>query len=628
MHHQNRTRILNHFFFVIYLITLALGSNYWPSQEFEQGSTTFFTLVVHLTYSFIYILPALLLTKLVHFATRLVTGRNKSSRWATRFSYTTASVSAGLVLLLLFADSKIYEIYDFHINGFVINLVTTPGGIESMGMSDSGTMVFALLIAGLFIGSALMLGLVHFLTLRRKASPLMWRYRYLIVLFLLMTAGERVAYGVSNFSGYTPVLVAADRFPLYQPLTFRSLAKKIGLKPVSEEARLLNTKVSRIQYPLAPLKTNPPEQPLNIVWLASESLRADMLEAEIMPSTWDFATKAHRYTQHYSGSNSTRMGVFSMFYGLYGNFWFPFLESMRGPVLFDVLKEQEYQWRFFSSQKLSYPEFDRTVFASIPREDMQSFINGKGWERDRKNVTDLLEYLDQRDPAQPFFSYMFFESPHARYYFPEESVIREPYLEDFNYATMDLEKDMPLIKNRYINSVHHLDSQFARVLDYLEREQLLDNTIVIITGDHGEEFNELGHWGHGSSFNDSQTKVPMVIWIPGTGSSVVEHMTSHLDVIPTVLPRLGVTNPASDYSLGYDMLGEKQRKYTVTGHWLKMGFIADGYKAVIAMDNAHIGDNQVTCADDKPCDDPGEFYKIHQADLVQVMQDIARFSKK
>jgi hypothetical protein len=223
---------------------------------------------------------------------------------------------------------------------------------------------------------------------------------------------------------------------------------------------------------------------------------------------------------------------------------------------------------------------------------------------------------------------MFFESPHARYYFPEESVIRKPYLENFNYATMDLDKDMPLIKNRYINSVHHLDSQFARVLAYLKEKQLLNNTIVIITGDHGEEFNEHGHWGHGSSFNDAQTLVPMILWIPGSGSSVVEHMTSHLDVIPTLLPRLGVKNPASDYALGNDLLGTIRRKYTVTAHWRTMGFTSDKYKAVIAMSNAQIGKNSVTCADDFPCDESAEFYNVHQRDLVEVMQDIARFSKK
>lgn len=627
MQHQTRSRVINHFFFAVYLVALAIGSSYWPAGGFSESAVNVFVLGVYLTYGFIYILPALLLSKLAQKITHLAS-RGRQASWVTLATYTVAVLSAGLTLVLLFADVQIYEIYDFHINGFVINLVTTPGGIESMGMSESGTAVFALLIGGMFAATALLLGALHFLVQRRAGRPLPWRYRYLILLFVLLTASERIAYGVSSLSGYAPVLVAAERFPLYQPLTFKSLAKKIGLKPVDEERNLIDSEISRVQYPLAPLAVNPPERPYNIVWLVSESLRADMLDPEIMPATWNFAARAHRYARHYSGSNSTRMGVFSMFYGLYGNFWFPFLESTRGPVLFDVLKEQNYQWRFFSSQKLSYPEFDRTVFAAIPQQDMQSYTSGQGWERDRKNVTDLLAFLRQRDPARPFMSYMFFESPHARYYFPEESVIRTPYLEDFNYATMDLEKDMPLIRNRYINSVHHLDSQFARVLEYLAQENLLDNTIVIITGDHGEEFNERGHWGHGSTFNDAQTRVPMVMWIPETGSSVVEHMTSHLDIIPTLLPRLGVQNPASDYALGYDMLGPSLRTYTITGHWRTMGFIADHYKAVIAMGNAHLASNDVTCADDYPCSNPAEFYTAHQADLVQVMKDIARFSKK
>lgn len=628
MNHLTRARVLNHFFFVVYLAALILSSGYWPEGGFGQMAVNGFALVVQLTYGLIYILPALLLTTLAHHLARLALRNSKSSFWVTTISYSTAILSAGLTLLVLVADKQIYEIYDFHINGFVINLITTPGGIESMGMSDSGTMMFGLLICGLFAGAALSLWVLHVLVLRRNGQPPRWRYRYLILLFILLTSGERIAYGLSNYSGYSPVLVAAQRFPLYQPMTFRSIAKKIGLQPVEEEERLLNTNVSRLKYPLSPLQTTPPERPFNIVWLVSESLRADMLNPEVMPATWAFASGAHRFTRHYSGSNSTRMGVFSMFYGLYGNFWFPFLESTRGPVLFDVLKAQNYQWRFFSSQKLTYPEFDRTVFASIPREDMQSYVGEQGWQRDRKNVGDMLEYLEQRDHTRPFISYMFFESPHARYYFPEESVIRKPYLEDFNYATMDLDKDMPLIKNRYINSVHHLDSQFARVLDYLDQEKLLENTIVIITGDHGEEFNEHGHWGHGSTFNDAQTMVPMILWVPGTGSSVVEHMTSHLDIIPTVLPLLGVKNPATDYALGYDMLGASQRKYTVTAHWRTMGFISDRYKAVIAMSNTQIGKGSVTFGDDTPCEDPAEFYRTHQGDLVEVMHNIARFSQK
>ena len=68
-----------------------------------------------------------------------------------------------------------------------------------------------------------------------------------------------------------------------------------------------------------------------------------------------------------------------------------------------------------------------------------------------------------------------------------------------------LRNDIVPIKNRYINSVHHLDAQFGRIYDYLKQHQLLENTIVIMNGDHGEEFMEKGFWGHNSTFAVSYT---------------------------------------------------------------------------------------------------------------------------
>jgi membrane-anchored protein YejM (alkaline phosphatase superfamily) len=302
------------------------------------------------------------------------------------------------------------------------------------------------------------------------------------------------------------------------------------------------------------------------------------------------------------------------------------LDNRQGPVLIDVLKQRNYQWRFFSSQKFSYPEFEKTVLADVPEKDIQSFIDGKGWQRDRKNVADVIEFIENRDIERPFMTYMFFESPHARYYFPPESVIREPYLEEFNYATMDTESDMAAIFNRYVNSVHHLDSQVKRLLDYLTENELLENTIVLLTGDHGEEFMENGHWGHGSTFSEQQVLVPMVLWVPGQSAQMHNYMTSHLDIPATLLPLLGVSNDAFDYSLGYDMSGETRRRYAVAGHWHTLGFINENYKASFAMAGSGYHDNQVTTADDKPVEDTDIFYKSHQSDLLQIMKEISRFS--
>ena len=285
----------------------------------------------------------------------------------------------------------------------------------------------------------------------------------------------------------------------------------------------------RLHYPLTPITEQPGHKKYNIVWLVAESLRADMLDPEIMPETWAFSEKAVRFANHYGSANGTRQSLFSMFYGLYGNYWFSFLNERRGPVIMDILLRDGYQMDMFSSANFSYPEFDQTIFAQIPRKllhDRKELPPGLGWQHDRENVTRMLDFMDKRQPGRPFMTFMFFESPHARYYFPPESVIRKPYLEDFNYATMNLKRDIGLIKNRYINSCHHLDSQYGRIIKYLEERGLLDSTIVILTGDHGEEFMEKGHWGHNSTFNEEQTRVPMVLWMPGVAPRQVDRMTS------------------------------------------------------------------------------------------------------
>lgn len=107
-----------------------------------------------------------------------------------------------------------------------------------------------------------------------------------------------------------------------------------------------------LNYPLNPLQVDKPAKPLNIVWLVAESWRADTLDAEIMPSTWAFAQNATRFTRNFSGGNGTRVGVFSMFTGIPGNYWFPMLAERKGAPIIDVLKEQNYQMSLHQRQVL------------------------------------------------------------------------------------------------------------------------------------------------------------------------------------------------------------------------------------------------------------------------------------
>jgi membrane-anchored protein YejM (alkaline phosphatase superfamily) len=356
-----------------------------------------------------------------------------------------------------------------------------------------------------------------------------------------------------------------------------------------------------------------------------------MLTPEIMPNLWKFAEDAHRFTNHYSGGNGTRMGVFSLFYGLPGNYWFPFLDVRRSPVIMDELQRRHYQLGIYASSKLTYPEFDKTVFVNVPGDKLHVDTQ-LSWKADRHNVKELMGFMDDaRATGKPWLAYMFFNSPHARYYFPPESVIRPDYLKEFNYAKADSEevrKDIVKIKNRYTNSVHHLDQQLGRVFAYVREHQLKKDTIIIITGDHGEEFMDVSRWGHNSELHDAQIHVPMVLWIPGKGSGVHDYPTSHLDMASTLMPLLGVTNPPGDYTVGHNLLKPVPNRYRLATNWNSLAYIGKDYKVCLPSRAGGMLDTAVTTADDKPVANSSQVLSSLQGRVVDVLQDMSRFYSK
>ncbi len=161
--------------------------------------------------------------------------------------------------------------------------------------------------------------------------------------------------------------------------------------------------------------------------------------------------------------------MFSQFYGLPANLWFPALDARVGSPLIDVLQQQDYQIKLFTSARLSYPEFDKTLLSRCPRREQMV-------EDDRANLgprpAQRRQPAEVRRPARsgpavhrPSCSS---SRPHANDNFLAESAIEPDYLPDFSYASMDLTRDIKGIHNRYLNAVHHLDSQLARVTAHLE----------------------------------------------------------------------------------------------------------------------------------------------------------------
>lgn len=581
-----------------------------------HGKAVLFLLVVAASYALLYLLPVWAIARLLLWVPRMAP-----------VAMAVACVLMAALVFLLYLDGVIHDLYGFHLNGFVWNLVTTPGGIESMGGTAGTRVTVALIAVGLVLLQVFLMWLAR-LTLRRGWLELPGA-RWAFVPLLLLMLVDRTAYGVSHFTAYRPVLAAAQAVPFYIPTTFRGLARKLGLSPgrATSVAHLQAHQDGRLVYPAAPLHLADKAPQYNILWLTCESLRWDMLTPEIMPNLWAFSQRGRRFTNHVSGGNGTRMGIFSMFYGLPGSYWFSVLDERQPPLLVQLLQQRDYRFGLFSGAKFTYPEFDKTVWASVPANVLQEDMQGEGWQRDERNVSRMLDFIGDGRGA-PFMGFLFFESAHAHYYFPPDDVIRDDYLVDFNYATVDVDAEIGLIFNRYVNAAHHIDRQMGRLFDALEARGLLENTVIVVTSDHGEEFLEKGRWGHNSAFHDEQIRTPMVLVAPGVAPAVVEAPTSHLDIVPTLMPMLGVTNPVSDYASGVSLLSPDASRYRLVASWDALGYIGPDYKVALPLQPGGVFEMGVVDRLDQPVADPDAVMALLQPALASVLDDMAAFYRR
>lgn len=537
--------------------------------RFGANLNTLFHLTAWPLYSFLYLLPTIWLTQMM-------------STLTPRRSFPRAVVAvlfASTTLLLIRIDSMIYELYAFHINSFVLNLVVTPGGISSLGSgADSYTSAILLCLRILQIQIIFMLvawwrGQSRVLHINR------WRMSgFIVALFLV----QGTVYGISDVGNLGEVLDSSKVYALFQRVRFRTFAARFGFEHASRGEFSTELGVSPLKYPLTPVSFSSVKNPPNIIFLVAESLRWDQLTPETMPNTWKFSEDALRFTQHYSSGNGTREGLFGMFYGLYGSYWATFMHAGQSPLLMDRLRELNYQFDIRTSASFTYPEFDKTLFVGADIETMHAADESLApWRRDEVNTDGVLRFLETRDPARPFMEFFFLESTHASYSFPAESALTQDYQENVDYTQLSraaLAQEIGPLYNRYRNSAHWVDIQLGRIYARLAEQGLLENTIVVVTGDHGEEFMEKGAWGHNSAFVEEQTHVPLVVLMPQESPAIVDRLSSHVDIATTLLQQLGAETETENWSLGKNLLSAVARPYIVLSDWHSIAVLTPDLK--------------------------------------------------
>jgi arylsulfatase A-like enzyme len=224
------------------------------------------------------------------------------------------------------------------------------------------------------------------------------------------------------------------------------------------------------------------------------------------------------------------------------------LEEGRHAALAEILKQEG--WRtaaFVSSFPVSeyfglHHGFD--VFETGLSGDLEKkmFINDEGkaqWAVDRNQrradvTTDqALSWL--RETKGPFFMWLHFFDPHDASLTPAPRFV-QPYLKGRR-------KQIDLARALYDAEVAFMDLQLGRLFDLLKEQGLYENTIVVITNDHGEGLGDHDWWAHRILYQE-QIRMPLIVRLPGgPAGKVVPDLVRGIDIMPTILECIGVACP-------------------------------------------------------------------------------------
>jgi len=168
----------------------------------------------------------------------------------------------------------------------------------------------------------------------------------------------------------------------------------------------------------------------------------------------------------------------------------------------------------------------------------------------------FFEWLD-RDREGPFFAYVHTAEPHRPYIPPPPfDTMFDPDYSGFvtgvfkgpnGYGRAQNAEDVAHVIALYDGEVRFADEAFGNLLLGLEARGLDDETIIVITADHGEELFDRSGWNHGQSLYDELLRIPLIITEEAhvQGGLRVSHPVQLVDIAPTILDILGLTAPSS-----------------------------------------------------------------------------------
>lgn len=326
-------------------------------------------------------------------------------------------------------------------------------------------------------------------------------------------------------------------------LTGLSLGSSLG---IAQYQAIAKNEAAQLLY-VRPHTALPPEKPINILFLLLESMRHDALGAygdgTGAPSNTPFLDELVRggwqVERAYTTIPHTSKALVGIYCGTFPRFETNILEALPDNLpltcLPHLLTSAGYSTAHFQTAPASFEARDQFLRnVGFGSQFTQESITENAWAQlgylgvdDRAMIAPALDWMKQQAVAgKPFFASLLTIATH------------HPYVSPGHIVPVH---DAAQAKLGYLKAVRYTDAMLRELFAEMRKQGLLDNTLVVITGDHGEAFAEHGQIAHNGSSYEEGIRVPLILHGPMLGEPrMIAGLRQHTDIMPTVLDIAGI----------------------------------------------------------------------------------------
>lgn len=313
-------------------------------------------------------------------------------------------------------------------------------------------------------------------------------------------------------------------------IKFVSIIILILLLPVS----IFKCTSNNIKYVDRLKKIQSGEENLNIILISIDTLRADHLS----PYGYDIDTPT---IQKFADEGTTFMdartpvpltlpahcsmltGNYPAVLGIHDNY--NYFQDKGNITISEILQDNNYKTSaFISATPLDDMFGFNQGFDNFNDDNISTIATEMGsFNIIAEEITDRAINWIKKNSGNKFFTFIHYYDPHSPYSPPE------PYDEKYN--------DFP-----YDGEIAYVDNELGRLFDELNKDDILKNTLVIITSDHGEAFGEHNEYEHGIFIYKPTLHIPLIFWAPGLIPGGKKHngLVSLIDIVPTIIEILNI----------------------------------------------------------------------------------------